>query len=48
MGNKDLENLKAMNDEERQLKIAGRNWEEPVDEIGIKLLKKIREDVEED
>lgn len=48
MPNKDIESIKGMKDDDRNLKVAGRNWDEPIDDPAIRLLKKIREDVEED
>lgn len=43
------ENLDQVRRDDRNLSIAGKRWEEPTgDDIAMELLKKIREDVEEE
>lgn len=48
MGKKDLEDLDQVRRDDRNLSIAGKRWEEPVEDDAVALLRQIREDVEED
>lgn len=45
---KDIESLKGIKRDDRNLSIAGRRWEEDIDDPAIEHLRLIREDVEKD
>lgn len=42
------ENMKDIKRDDRNLSVAGKRWEEDIDDPAIELLREIREDVEHD
>jgi hypothetical protein len=46
VGNKEQDNLDAIRRDDRNLSIAGKRWEEDVNDPAIEHLRLIREDVE--
>jgi hypothetical protein len=45
---KDIESLKGIKRDDRNLSIAGKRWEEDIDDPAIEHLRLIREDVEKE
>lgn len=45
---KDPDNIEEINRDDRHLSIAGRRWEEDIDDPAIEHMRLIREDVEHD